>query len=155
MKHIHFLLSALVASSTILSLSPRAQAQTTPSVTSLSGTYVGTYTCGQGLTNLRLVIDAKSQNQINAVFNFSANESNPFVPSGSFRMVGTYKNSTAKKGGLLTLRGTTWIKRPKNYVTVNLSANVVLPAFGIAGNVTGNRACTTFDVVREIFKTQP
>jgi hypothetical protein len=156
MKRMHFLVSALFASSTILSLVPSAQAQKAPSVKSLNGTWVGTYTCAQGLTNLRLVIDAESQNQVNAVFNFSANNTNPSVPSGSFRMVGTYKNSNSPiKGGLLELRGTTWIKRPKNYVPVNLSANVAPSGFFMSGNVTGNSACTTFDLTKEFFKIRP
>lgn len=43
-----------------------------------------------GLTNLKLVIAAKSTTDIDAVFIFSAHASNPTVPSGAFRMKGSY-----------------------------------------------------------------
>jgi hypothetical protein len=91
----------------------------------LSGSWEGTYACQQGLTSLRLTIDARSENNIDAVFYFYAHPSNPSVPSGSFRMEGTYQAFNSREvPGLLDLRGATWINRPSNYMTVDLRGNV-------------------------------
>ncbi len=62
----------------------------------LNGTWEGTYVCRQGLTNLKLVVKAKSTTEIDAVFLFSAHPQNPNVPSGSFRMTGNLEIFNSK-----------------------------------------------------------
>lgn len=114
----------------------------------LNGSWEGTYTCRQGLTNLKLVIDVQSLDNIDAVFVFSAHPSQPTVPSGSFKMVGTYKSFNSPDiPSVLNLQGTTWINRPNGYNTVDLSANVDNRADTISGNVTTS-GCSTFTVTK-------
>jgi len=115
----------------------------------VSGTWEGTYVCGQGLTKLRLEIDAKSSNDIDAVFNFSAHSSNPSVPSGSFRMKGSYSAFNSPNiPALLELKGTSWIERPSGYVTVDLRGNVFVSESRISGDVT-TPGCSKFELVSQ------
>jgi|GEM_PF-5343785 len=94
-------------------LSKSLQATISNEIEFLNGTWDGTYTCGQGLTNMRLVIEAKNANEIDGVFIFSAHPSNPSVPSGSFKMKGTYKTfSSPDIPSVLEMQCTTWINRP-------------------------------------------
>lgn len=124
------------------------QANISEQIDFLNGTWDGTYTCGQGLTNLKIVIEAKNANEIDALFIFSPHSSNPSVPSGSFRMKGTYKTfSSPDIPSVLNLQGTTWINRPNGYVTVDLSGNVLPKDKKIAGNVTTS-GCSTFEVIK-------
>lgn len=114
----------------------------------LNGTWQGTYICRQGLTNLKLIIKAKTPTNINAVFIFSANASNPTVPSGSFRMKGTYENfKDADISNRLELKATDWISQPSGWVTVDLQGNVSSSEKRIVGNVL-HPDCTKFDVVK-------
>ena len=112
----------------------------------LNGTWEGTYICRQGLTNLKLVITAKSSNDIDAVFNFSAHPSNPSVPSGSFRMNGSYTASNSQNiPALLNLKGTSWIQRPSGWGTVDLRGNVFISEGKINGDVI-TPGCSRFEL---------
>jgi hypothetical protein len=129
-------------------LSKSLQASIPEQIEFLNGTWDGTYTCGQGLTSLRLVIEAKKANEIDAVFIFSAHPSNPSIPSGSFRMKGTYKTfSSPDIPSVLNMQGTTWINRPNSYITVDLSGNVLPSDKKIVGNVNTS-GCSTFEVTK-------
>jgi hypothetical protein len=129
-------------------LSKSLQASIPEQIKFLNGTWDGTYTCNQGLTSLRLVIEARNANEIDAVFIFSPHSSNPSVPSGSFKMKGTYKTfSSPDIPSILTLQGNTWINRPNGYVTVDLSGNVLSSEKKIAGNVNTS-GCSTFEVTK-------
>jgi hypothetical protein len=129
-------------------LSKSLQASIPEQIEFLNGTWDGTYTCGQGLTSLKLVIEAKNANEIDAVFIFSPHSSNPSVPSGSFRMKGTYKIfSSPDIPSVLNLQGNTWINRPNGYTTVDLSGNVLPSDKKIAGNVNTS-GCSTFEVTK-------
>lgn len=108
------------------------------SVTFLNGSWLGKYECAQGITRLLLVITTNSSN-IDAVFNFSADNNNPNVPSGSFRMTGNY-DSISKK---LTLNATNWIDKPANYIIVDFEGLVSPSEKSIVGNVIGT-SCTAF-----------
>lgn len=112
----------------------------------LNGTWEGTYICRQGLTSLKLVITAKSSNDIDAVFNFFAHPSNPSVPSGSFRMKGSYTVSNSQNTpALLNLKGTSWIKQPPGWITVDLRGNVFVSDGKIIGDVT-TPGCSRFEL---------
>lgn len=114
----------------------------------LTGTWEGTYTCGQGLTALKLVIEAKSTTDLDAVFLFSAHPQNPNVPSGSFRMKGNLEVFNSQDiPDVLDLKATTWINRPSGYVTVDLRGDVSQSKRRITGNVA-TPGCSTFDVVK-------
>src|SRR4051812_16247580 len=94
-----------------------ASAQHLPNV---AGNWSGTYTCAQGLTDLRLAIFQSSASSVTAIFKFSANSTNPAVPSGRYWMYGTYHH----RSGKIVLRPSRWIKRPTNYMMVGLTGNV-------------------------------
>ncbi|HEY9872414.1 MAG TPA: hypothetical protein V6D12_03215 [Candidatus Obscuribacterales bacterium] len=114
----------------------------------LNGTWEGTYVCGQGLTNLKLVIKAKSTTEIDAVFLFSPHPNHPNVPSGSFRMKGNLEVfDSADIPDFLNLKTTSWINRPSGYETVDLRGDVSKSNRRITGNVITS-GCSTFDVVK-------
>ena len=79
-----------------------------------AGTWVGTYTCRQGLTGLQLDIDAGEENSLAATFAFYTIDSNPDVPSGKFTMRGTYSDAG------IELIQDTWIQQPAGYEMVDL-----------------------------------
>jgi hypothetical protein len=114
----------------------------------LNGTWEGAYVCRQGLTNLKLVIKAKSTTEIDAVFLFSAHPKNPNVPSGSFRMTGNLEISSSKDiPDLLDLKATTWMNRPADWVTIDLRGDISSSKRRITGNVLTS-GCSTFNVVK-------
>ncbi len=115
----------------------------------LNGTWEGTYLCGQGLTKLKLIINAQKSTNIDAIFIFSAHASNPTVPSGSFKMKGVYKNlNSVDIPDTLELKATRWINRPSKYDTVDLQGNVSPSEKRIVGNVLNASNCSKFDVVK-------
>ncbi|HEY8526642.1 MAG TPA: hypothetical protein VIL48_16860 [Acidimicrobiales bacterium] len=85
-----------------------------------AGTWRGQYGCTQGLTGLTLTIEPGEGNSVSAIFEFYAVEENPDVPSGSYRMEGTYDE------GRLYLDGVEWIERPPNYLMVPYVSNTDL-----------------------------
>lgn len=121
----------------------------------LTGVWEGTYICGQGLTGLRLVIEARSTTQIEALFFFFPHPRNPSVPSGVFRMSGTYRIfNSSDFSNLLELEATDWIDRPSGYSTVDLVGNLFPAERRIVGEVASPR-CSNFDVEKvaeEVFE---
>jgi serine/threonine-protein kinase len=104
----------------------------------LTGTWVGSYTCSQGLTGLRLGIQAAPGGSATAIFNFYAVPSNPGVPSGEFTMTGTYSANGMHLGT------GHWIKQPAGYEMAGLDAGPLTNGGKtLSGNVA-NAACTTF-----------
>ncbi|MFB4317701.1 hypothetical protein [Actinomadura sp. 21ATH] len=109
---------------------------------SLSGIWEGTYTCNQGLTRLRLTLSQQSTGQITGVLRFSADPSNPSVPTGSYTVKG------ALSGDTLRLQGDSWISRPGDYVMVSLDAQLsATDPDQIQGAIDGS-GCSTFTVRR-------
>jgi hypothetical protein len=103
------------------------------------GAWKGAYGCAQGVTGLTLTIAAEGEGQVSATYEFYAAPENPGVPSGSFRMTGTYD------AGKIVLHGSEWIEQPPGYVMVDYVSN---PALGIDphhlfGGVQG-AGCTLF-----------
>jgi Zn-dependent protease with chaperone function len=106
----------------------------------LSGTWTGAYYCNQGETGLRLIMQASSDGQVNATFNFYPLPGNPDVPSGSFVMTGSY----SADGVVLTPDH--WISEPPGYEMVGLAG--VLESGNqnvLEGQITTSR-CTAFSV---------
>jgi hypothetical protein len=113
------------------------------------GIWKGTYTCSQGVTDLTLTIahNPNKKPSLIALFDFSADPSNPGVPSGSFNMEGTYSSA----GVVLTANNDSdWVNQPPGYETVDLRSGP--PTDGgrsLSGSVTpsdGGSGCTTFSV---------
>ena len=117
-----------------------ASAQRSPN---MAGNWSGTYTCAQGVTDLRLAIFQTTASRVTAVFKFSADSTNPGVPSGRYWMSGTYH----RRSGTIVLRPSRWIKRPTNYVMVGLTGDVENGHSSISGRVL-NSNCSTFTVSR-------
>lgn len=120
-------------------------------VSFLNGTWEGSYICPQGLTRLKLLINAKSTTNIDAVFMFSAHPRNPGVPSGRFRMEGTLEVfDSPEMPDLLDLKGTAWINQPSGWFMVDLKGDVSSSKRKITGNIP-QPGCSTFEVVKRDF----
>lgn len=117
---------------------PITQRSLPSEITKVTGTWEGTYSCGQGPTKLILTIDPGTRTPLKATFDFSAPATNPDVPSGSFTLTGTVRNDT------LTLDPDKWITRPPGWEMVGLTGKIG-PSGTIEGNIT-NAACTTFEL---------
>jgi hypothetical protein len=107
------------------------------------GKWRGGYGCNQGLTGLTLTIAAAGEGQVSAVFEFYAHPDNPGVPSGSYRMAGTYED------GRLALEGTEWIEQPPGYVMVGYEgwSDGGVDPNRIYGTVSG-AGCSVFEMRR-------
>lgn len=79
------------------------------------GVWEGRYGCAQGLTGLRMTIEPERDGVVEALFEFYALPENPDVPSGSFRMEGTYDEARE-----VSLHGVEWVEQPAGYVMVDL-----------------------------------
>jgi hypothetical protein len=106
----------------------------------LSGTWTGAYYCSQGETGVRLIMQASSDGQINATFNFYPLPDNPDAPSGSFAMTGSYSAEE------VVLTPDYWISEPPGYEMVGL-ASILAPGNQniLEGQITTS-GCTTFSV---------
>jgi hypothetical protein len=80
-----------------------------------AGVWEGAYGCSQGVTGLRMTIEPERRGVVEAVYEFYALAENPDVPSGSYRMEGTYDDARE-----LSLNGVEWIEQPRNYGMVDL-----------------------------------
>jgi hypothetical protein len=108
-----------------------------------TGSWLGSYRCAQGLTGLRLDIQAAPGGSATATFNFYALQSNPSVPAGEFTMTGTYSAT-----GIALSPGHWVIQPPANYVMVGLTGGpVTANGKTLTGHIT-TPPCTTFDVTK-------
>ena len=107
-----------------------------------AGTWEGGYDCGQGLTGLTLMVDDIGEGQVESTFEFYDVPENPGVPSGSYRLEGSY----ADHG--LTMEGVEWIDQPDGYVMVGLESDFITRPDFFAGVVT-DPACTAFLLERQ------
>jgi hypothetical protein len=103
----------------------------------LSGTWEGTYTCSfDGVRGLKLVIDAKQANQVEAVFNFFPVPTGAAMKPGSYKMVGIYQGPTAQEtSDTIKLKATSWIKQPPGYKTIDLEGKVDLTQGKLEGDI--------------------
>lgn len=106
---------------------------------SFAGSWVGSYSCAQGPTGLKLTIQAAGANAETAVFQFYPLPNYPAAASGSFAMTG------ANVGNTITLHQDHWIVQPPGYAMVDLQG--ALSGGTLSGSVifTG---CTTFTLQR-------
>jgi hypothetical protein len=147
---IHLMLPVSVQSIPLLAQSRSSSSE----VAYLNGVWEGSYTCGQGLTKLKVLIDAKSKTNINAVFMFSSHPQNPGVPSGRFRMKGFLQTfNSPDMPDLLDLKGTEWINKPApwkgsiEWRVVDLRGDISTSRGEITGNVP-QAGCGTFELVK-------
>jgi outer membrane protein OmpA-like peptidoglycan-associated protein len=139
------LLAGLIAAIAALSQAAAGDSRT------VLGEWVGTYTCGQGLTGLTLTIAEATPASATAVFHFYADPSNPKVPEGCFRMSGSYDPG----GGQLKFKGGDWLLRPSGYRVVSFEGSVDAEGRRFEGLVKGPPGCTTFDLARQPSPREP
>jgi hypothetical protein len=109
------------------------------------GIWRGQYVCNQGVTLLTLTIRLEQPDTLTATFTFHAHPDNPGVPSGEYSMVGKMGPSA----GHLKLTAQSWIKRPRDYVTVGLEGDYDVKTGRYRGTVDGPR-CSSFYVERDL-----
>jgi hypothetical protein len=106
----------------------------------LSGEWVGSYTCYQGLTALTLTIEPAGE-QWSGIFTFGPNKDNKTVPHGSYELV-----ITPSADGFHMEPGA-WIVQPEGYAAVALDGDVSEDLTMLAGNVQFD-GCTRFATAR-------
>lgn len=121
----------------------QAVAQSPPRT--VTGAWVGTYVCSQGLTGLSLSIAEATPTRATALFHFHADPRNPRVPTGCFTMTGRYDPGS----GRLQLKGGDWLLRPSGYRVVHFDGQVDARGERFTGNVTGAPGCKAFDLRRQ------
>jgi hypothetical protein len=121
-----------------------AQSPGQPEAVGLTGVWRGAYACAQGVTGLTLTIEA-SPYGLTALFDFYAVPENPQVPTGRFKMVGTY-DATSR---ILVLHPREWIVQPPGYLTIGIRAHVDLEWGVMLGGVIETYACTWVRLSRD------
>ena len=106
----------------------------------LSGEWVGSYRCYQGLTALTLTIEPDGK-QWSGVFAFGPDKDNKTVPHGSYELV-----ITANADGYHMEPGA-WITQPEGYTAVALDGDVSEDLTMLAGDVQFD-GCTRFATAR-------
>jgi hypothetical protein len=107
------------------------------------GTWIGEYSCRQGITGLQLELKAFSPEHLAGVFTFFPVPSNPKVPFGSFNI-----NGVVHRNGKLLIKAGNWIQRPSGYATVNLEGQISSDSESISGRVS-TYGCSGFLVKRK------
>jgi hypothetical protein len=112
------------------------------------GSFQGKYGCNQGITGLTLTVEDGGDAAVDATYDFYAVPENPDVPSGSYRMEGTYNQ------GEMVLHGTEWVEQPEGYIMVDLRIQSDLGIdpqrlYGIVGATGGGESgCSLFSLDR-------
>jgi hypothetical protein len=117
-----------------------ARKSASPGYTWALGTWTGTYTCAQGLTNLTLEIEGDSRDELTATFLFEGRPGSG-NPSGSYTMRGRLS------GAEVVLEPDEWLDQPAGYVMVGLEGRLSEDGTVFNGTVT-EEPCTTFTVRR-------
>ena len=108
------------------------------------GTYRGWYYANQGHTGLTLNVYVNENGEYEASFNFYSVPENPSVPSGEYICSVQY-NATDNS---YYVEGLKWIKRPSNYVFVDLDG--ILENNIYSGNVITSSKTFKFELVKQI-----
>lgn len=104
----------------------------------------GTYLCPQGITALELSVSHDPEtHELTALFSFSADPSNPSVPSGCFTMSGAVDPTSE----VIRLEPQEWVKWPPPYQSIGLEGRLSAHGTTFAGVIT-NEACDGFELVR-------
>jgi hypothetical protein len=107
--------------------------------------WVGTYRCNQGLSAVRLTIDASDSGSATARYDFGPLEENPSVPVGAFELTGDLKAKSAGFTG--ELEATRWIVQPEGYFMVGLSIESTPNGRRLRGTIH-HETCSDFQVRR-------
>lgn len=108
----------------------------------LPGAWIGSYTCGQGLTGLTLHLE-RAGVDLRGVFHFYPLPDNPLAAEGCFEMSGS---TDPADPAAVALRATRWLSRPWSYVTVDLDGEVT--SEGVFNGDVAGPGCGTFSLRR-------
>ena len=97
-------------------LSPQPGGDEIQRLRMLTGTWSGSYTCGQGTTGATLQIVANSDQNVGALFQFAVPNSSP----GSYFLRGAFDPTTNR----VAMRFTSWKYQPQGYTPGNISGTV-------------------------------
>jgi hypothetical protein len=143
---IRFALVSLSAVAALTGAMALSDARADPKSPSIAGEWVGRYNCTQGITALSLIVAHGEGQAITATFNFGPVPENPEVPTGSYRMTGTYDAATRH----MKLSGVKWINAPLGYAMVGLDGHMKSSGQTISGHVPDLFGCTNFEIHRPV-----
>ncbi|GLS21763.1 hypothetical protein GCM10007874_47800 [Labrys miyagiensis] len=111
----------------------------------LTGTWKGSYLCGQGLTGLTLSLDQQSGEAVLGTFHFYPLPSNPAAKEGCFAVAGHIFEDKR-----VFIGASTWITQPKDYITVDLEGRIAASGKAMKGDVKTPYAglCSVFSLIR-------
>jgi hypothetical protein len=109
--------------------------------------WVGSYTCPQGVTSLRLTIEARSGGAAVATFEFGPHPDNRDLPRGEYRMKGTVR-LLARDQLRVKLVPDRWITQPDGWTMTGLTATSDLEQQTLEGRID-SPACGELTAKRE------
>jgi hypothetical protein len=109
--------------------------------------WAGTYTCAQGITNVRLTIETRTGGgAATGHFEFGPNDANKSVPRGDYWLKGAM-HADADGKLEVKLRPDRWGTRPSGYVMVGLTARSGRDQHSLVGTID-YETCTTISLER-------
>ena len=103
------------------SLRPAAEANTDRKRIPAFSVWIGEYRCYQGMTSMRLSIEARPNGEASASFEFGPHPDNKNLPKGELKMKGTIK--LLSRGQLsIKLDPDRWITQPPGWTMVPVTA---------------------------------
>ncbi|WP_413989442.1 hypothetical protein ACMDCR_26310 [Labrys okinawensis] len=111
----------------------------------LTGTWKGSYVCGQGLTGLTLSVNKQDGAALLGTFHFYPLPSNPAAKEGCFAVAGHIFEDKR-----VFIGASTWITQPKDYITVDLEGRIAASGTAMKGDVKAAYPglCSAFSLVR-------
>ncbi len=110
----------------------------------LLGQWNGSYTCAQGHTGVILSVESVNGLTYAGKVDFFALPENPDVPSGSYKVEGSFE----PRSHGFTMKGVSWITRPSGYQMVDASGTLSSDGTRIAGRIEFI-GCTDFMMTRK------
>ncbi len=102
------------------SISPTTASRPRRDVFPRHSVWEGTYVCNQGLSSVKLTLDADRAGNATAIYDFGPVPTNPTVPTGSYSLTGALHRQDG--GGFAgDFEPAEWIVHPPNYFMVPLS----------------------------------
>jgi hypothetical protein len=124
----------------------RAAADGRPRIPAFS-VWVGSYLCPQGVTALRLSIEARSSGEAAATFEFGPHPNNRNLPRGEYRMTGVVR--LLPRGQLhVKLVPDRWITQPDGWTMTGLTATSDLEQQALEGRIDAE-VCGELSAKRE------
>jgi hypothetical protein len=124
---------------------PPARTLRRPKAYPLHSEWTGTYRCRQGVSAVKLTIDANPFGDATAIYEFGPVPTNPSVPNGSFKMIGSIKGTEERFEA--KFEPAEWIVHPPNYYMVGLTVETDGHPRALRG-VIDSPSCSEFQAER-------